>query len=113
MRTITGKVCLPAEVPADSAERVLIEVRDVSLADAPSTVIAECKLDNVDLRPHGQIKFKMRVPDVGANRELSFRVHISLDGSKGVKSGDLLTTAHYPIPSSGTSEPVEIPVVVI
>src|SRR5437868_2630966 len=102
MRTVTGKIVLPANTPTVNASLVLIEVRDVSLADAPSTVVAEERLSNVALRPNGEIRFKIPVREVESNRTLSLRVHVDLDGSGRVKSGDLLTTANHPIPNRGT-----------
>ena len=113
MRNITGKVVLPADAPAVRADQVTIEVRDVSVADAPSTVVAERRLDNVALEPNGEITFKMPVPDVEANRTLAFRVHVSLDGSGSVKSGDLLTTTHVAVPGAGQAAQLEVPVKVI
>ncbi|HET8675905.1 MAG TPA: YbaY family lipoprotein [Blastocatellia bacterium] len=113
MRNITGKIILPANAPAVKADQVVIEVRDVSLADAPSTVVAEHRLENVTLKPNGEIKFKITVPDVESNRTLAFRVHISLDGSGKVKPGDLLTTTHVAVPSAGKASGIEIPVKVI
>ncbi|HEX6624042.1 MAG TPA: YbaY family lipoprotein [Pyrinomonadaceae bacterium] len=113
MRTITGKIILPPNVPAAKADEVTIEVRDVSEADALSTVVAERRLEDVALRPNGEIKFKLSVPDVGPNRSLAMRVHVSTDGSGRVKSGDLLTTTHIPVPSTGDAEQLEVPVVVI
>lgn len=113
MRNITGAIALPANTPAVNAGQVLIEVRDTSQADAPSVVIAEQRLDKVALKPNGQIPFQLPVPEVGANRSLSLRAHVSLDGSDRVESGDLLTTANYAVPNTGTSPPLEIPVVVI
>jgi putative lipoprotein len=113
MRTITGEIILPEKTPAVNAGQVIIEVRDISLADVPSQLIAEKRLDNVALKPHGRINFSILVPEVEANRTLTLRVHISLDGSGRMKSGDLLTTATYPIPNTGTPAPLEVPVVVI
>jgi putative lipoprotein len=113
MRNQTGRLTLPANVPATSAGLVLVEVRDVSEADAPSVVVAELRLRDVPLAPHGQIPFQLRVPDVPSNRVLSVRAHISTDGSGQVKAGDLLTIAHLPVPSTGTPEPLDVPVAVI
>lgn len=113
MRTVTGNIVLPAGAPSVTAKLVLIEARDVSLADAPSVVVAEQRLTDVPLRPNGQIGFRILVPDVESNRTLSLRVHVSPDGSGHAKSGDLLTTANYPISSTGTPEPQNIQVVVI
>ena len=92
---------------------MLIEIRDVTLADASSVVIAEERLDNVSLKPGGRIAFKLPTPEVASNRMLSVRVHISLDGSGRVQSGDLLTTASYPVANEGTPAPLEVRVAVI
>jgi len=113
MRTITGEIVLPENTPAVIAGQVIIEVLDISLADAPSQLIAEQRLSNVALQPHGRINFSIIAPEVEANRTLTLRVHISLDGSGRMKSGDLLTTAIYPIPNTGTSPPLEVAVAVI
>jgi len=113
MRTITGKIILPKETPAVNAGQVIIEVRDISLADVPSKLITEKRLDNVALKADGRINFNILVPEVEANRTLTLQVHISLDGSGRVKSGDLLTTAIYPISNTGTPAPLEVPVAVI
>jgi hypothetical protein len=53
------------------------------------------------------------VPEVEPNRSLALRVHISLDGSGQVKSGDLLNTTHISVPTTGASGTLEAPVAVI
>jgi putative lipoprotein len=113
VRNITGKVVLPENAPAVKADQVTIEVRDVSEADAPSTVVAQRRLDSVALKPNGEIKFKIPVPEVEPNRTLAFRVHVSLDGSGSVKPGDLLTTTYVTVPASGKADQLEVPVKII
>ena len=113
MRTITGKIILPPNVPVVCVEQILIEVRDVSFADAPSITLAQQQLRQVTLQTNGHIPFEITVPDVEPNRVLSLYVHVSLDGSGSVRSGDLLTTRHYEVPNSGPVLPLEIAVVVI
>ena len=113
MRTIKGQVILPANAPAVDAGLIVVEVRDVSMADAPSVLVAEERLSHVALRPGGRIEFKLIVPEVGPGRMLSLRAHASLDGSGRVKSGDLLTTASHPVPSTGPLLVFDVPVVVI
>ena len=104
---------MPANAATGAAKLVLIEVRDVSLADAPSVVVAEQRLTNVALKPNGQIGFKLAVPEVASNRTLSLRAHVSIDGSGLAKSGDLLTTASYSIPTAGASGSLQVSVAVI
>ncbi len=113
MRKIKGEVVLPADSPTKKAGLVIVEVRDVSVADAPSTVVAERHLKNVSLKPNGRIKFEIPVPELSDKRTYSLRVHVSHDGSTVVKSGDLLTTAHYPVPAEGTPAPLDVATTVI
>jgi uncharacterized lipoprotein YbaY len=113
MRTVAGAVLLPANAPATRAGHIHVEVRDISLADAPSVLVAKQQLDNVPLTPNGRIGFHLPVPEVAPNRTLSLRVHIDVDGNGSVNSGDLLTTASYPIPPIGTPSPLEVAVSVV
>ena len=113
MREVTGLVVLPPDAPETRAGLVRSEVRDVSLMDAPSVVIAEDRLEDVALEPGGAIPFSVETPEVARNRSLSLRVHISLDGSGRVQTGDLLTTMNYPVPDRGTPPPMQVRVQVI
>ncbi len=108
MRKVTGTVVLPANQPAGKAGLVLIEVRDVTLMDVPSKVIAEQSLGNISLEPNTRIPFEFQISDVESNRALALRVHISMDGSGQIKSGDLLTTANYPVPTAGSVPFLEV-----
>jgi putative lipoprotein len=113
MRKVMGFVMLPLDAPETRAGLTLIEVRDVSLLDAPSVVIAEERLVDVRLEPGGAIPFSVDTPEVEATQSLSLRVHISVDGSGRVQKGDLLTTMHYPVPDRGTPRPMQVLVQVI
>lgn len=113
-RTFSGKLILPEDMHEADASDVLIEVRDVSLADAPSVVIAEKRLGPLPLRPGEAIEFTIEeVPEVEPRRRLSVRIHVDLDGSGRVTPGDLLTTTSNPVPAVGTPEPLEIRVTLI
>lgn len=113
MRVISGNISLPDNCPSISRVNGIIEVRDVSLADAPSTVLTYKKLSSIDLKPHGLIAFSLNVPEVPSNRSLNIRVHISLSGNELVKAGDLLTTASFNIPTSGSTDQYTIPLTVV
>ena len=110
MKEYKGRIILPANTPSGWAQKIVIEVRDVSLADAPSILIAEEQLHDIMLAPNKKIEFKIGVPEVTSKQSLSFRVHISKDGDDHVKSGDLLTAISYPVPSD-TRPMIELPVV--
>ena len=98
MKEYKGKILLPANAPSWQAQKIFIEVRDVSLADAPSILIAKEQLNDIKLTPDKKISFEIRVPEVESKQSLSFRVHISKDGDDRVKPGDLITTINYPLP---------------
>ncbi len=108
MRLLTGDVVLPANAPVGKAAFVLVEVRDVSVADAPSVVIAQQRIDNVTLRPAGHIGFQLPVPVVSESHSLALRVHISIDGSAQPKPGDLLSTTRYAVPGRDALAPMQV-----
>jgi putative lipoprotein len=110
MRSIRGTIVLPADVMPRQAHQVAVEVRDVSVADAPSMVIAAYHLSDVIIKPGGRIPFEIEVPEVEATRALSLRVHVSLQEGQNVKAGDLISTVSCPVPTSGALPPVTIPV---
>ena len=113
MRTISGEITVPVNCPSATGAAILIEVRDVSLADAPSTVIAHMKLTNINLHPDDRFAFSLAVPEIENTRSLTLRVHISLSDSDRVRPGDLLTTASYPVPLRGTASGMVVPVTLI
>ena len=87
MRTIPGTIVLPPDAPQQTYDRLVVEIRDVSMADAPSVVIAEQTMEDVTIEPNGAVKFSIDTPDVGAGRALSLRVHISREGARRSKKG--------------------------
>lgn len=113
MRTVSGEIALPNDCPKIGGADALIEVRDTSLVDAPSTVIAHTRLKDVDLEPNGFINFSLSVPEVPDARSLEIRIHISLDRSNSVKEGDLLTTISHQVPSKGSITKMVVPVILI
>lgn len=113
MRTIRGSIILPPDAPRRTYGRLVIEARDVSEADAPSTVVARTRLDDVPVEPGGRIPFELEVPEIDPGRSLSLRAHASPDGGDSVRPGDLLTTASHPITPSGPQAPVTVRMSVI
>lgn len=113
MRTISGDIVIPANCPLMTGASVLIEVRDVSRADALSTVVAHMQLTGVNLQPNESIPFSLSVPEVENTRSLDLRIHISLSGIGLIRPGDLLTTASHPLPNQGTPEHMLITVTLI
>lgn len=100
----------PTDAPRCQAEDIVVEVRDVSVADAPSAVVAAANLPAVNLEPGARLPFEVDVPEVDSTRSLSLRVHVNFQGAQSVKPGDLISTASYPIPANGTPPPITVAV---
>ncbi|MGH8587077.1 MAG: YbaY family lipoprotein [Gammaproteobacteria bacterium] len=102
-RSVRGEIVLPtSELPAKPVD-VVIQVEDVSRADAPSTVISQQRQEGVSLRPGGVLPFAVEVPAdlVDERRSYSLRVHIDVSGSGEVETGDLVSTESYPVLTRG------------
>jgi uncharacterized lipoprotein YbaY len=93
VRTVAGEVVFPSNAPTGKAAVVVIEVRDTSVSDARSTVVAEQRVRDADVTPNGRLPFRLEVPAVDPRHSLSMRVHVDFDGDGRVSSGDLLTTS--------------------
>ncbi|MET7271050.1 MULTISPECIES: YbaY family lipoprotein [Streptomyces] len=107
--TITGYVSLPSDTPAGTAASLLVEVRDVSLADGPSAVVGAQVQTDVSLSPGGRVPFRVDVPQLDSSASYGLRVHIDRSGSGTLESGDLINTQVVPV-RSAAAEGVEAPV---
>src|SRR5512138_55033 len=111
-RVIHGQLVLPkSELPSEAAS-VLVQIEDVSRADAPSGVVAEQRLPGVRLQPGGVIGFSIEVPNdrINPRSRYSVRAHVDVSGSGEVERGDLVSTQSHPVLSPGTTDDVAIPV---
>jgi putative lipoprotein len=108
---VTGSVTLPADAPQAIAARVVIEVRDSSLADVPAPIVASTELRNIVIRPDRAIPFSFQAPKAPPGRSYTLRVHVSVDGADAVKVGDLLTMQSVSVPDPET--PVTAPVALV
>jgi putative lipoprotein len=113
MRTISGEIALPADVAGTHATSILIELRDVSVADAPSQVIASKTLRRKPLSAGARIPFSIEAPDA-RGRHLALRVHIvSGGGTRGLGGGEYLSTQTIAVPAEGDAADVVVPVTAI
>ncbi|MFF7776108.1 YbaY family lipoprotein [Streptomyces tanashiensis] len=108
-RAITGFVSLPSDTPAGTAAALVVEVHDVSLADAPSRVVGAQVQTNVWLSPGGRVPFHVNVPELDPSASYGLRVHIDRSGSGALESGDLINTQAIPV-GSESAEGLEAPV---
>ncbi|MFG3516996.1 MULTISPECIES: YbaY family lipoprotein [Streptomyces] len=110
--TVTGLVALPPDAPAGRAASLLVEVRDVSRADAPSTVVGAQVQTDVQLSPGGRVPFSVEVPGLDPSARYGLRVHVDRSGSGTVESGDLLSTRAVLVRTDATDN-LEAPVSVV
>jgi putative lipoprotein len=108
MQSIHGEIVLPPDAPTGRAGEVVVELRDVTLLDAPSRVIAEQRLRDVPLHPGGRIPFRLEAPEVPPGGSFSVRAHVDIDGSGRVAPGDFLTTTSHPVPAGGPRAPMTV-----
>ena len=108
---VSGEVILPAEVPADRAD-VIVQVEDVSRADAPSVVVGEKRLPRVALRPGAKLPFEVEIPEgaLDESHSYSVRAHVDVSGSGEVETNDLVTTQSYPVLTRGHGDSVKLQV---
>ncbi|MFI1394193.1 YbaY family lipoprotein [Streptomyces sp. NPDC020681] len=111
-RTVAGYVTLPPDTPTGPAARILVEVRDVSRADAPSKVVGEQVQWDVPLAPGGRVAFSVEVPDLDPTASYGLRVHVDVTGTGKVGAGDLLSTQATPV-AAGSTEGLIAPVTVV
>ena len=110
-RLVRGEILLPTGAPADAVGDVIVQVEDVSRADAPSMVVGEHRLSGVALR--GQpLPFSVEVPAhlVDPRHTYSVRVHVDMTGSGTVEVGDFVSTQSHPVLTRGYGEEAQVPV---
>lgn len=111
-RVVRGEIELPPGAPPVSPARVRVELEDVSRADAPSQVIASCRLKGRRPQRPAPIPFELEVPAglIDERHRYSIRVHIDLGGTGEVEKGDYVTVQSYPVLTLGHGDHVRVAV---
>jgi putative lipoprotein len=114
-RIITGEIELPSGNLPSEAKQLVVQIEDVSRADAPSQVIAESRHSGIPLMPGASIPFKIEVPADKLDEEHSYsiRAHVDVSGSGRVDSGDLVSTQSYPVLTRGYGESARVKVKIV
>ena len=78
---------------------VYVRLEDVSLADAPSKVIAEELIPNISIEAEGQpsVPFSIRTPGLDERAVYTLTVHVDVGGSGEITLGDYITMESYPV----------------
>lgn len=108
MRVTVRVVPAPRELPPDGAP-VTVEVRDVSMADAPSITVA--RGDGVVATTHDAVAVvDIEVDDelLATRRPLSVWARVGASGEPHVAGGDWITTQAYPLGAGDDAVQVEV-----
>lgn len=106
MQIVIDVVCPGPRRPPPGSP-VLVEVRDTSLADAPSVLVADVVVAVAESSGTRLATASIDLPEVP--RGATVRVHIDVDGDGQVSVGDFVSTASHPIPDGQVAH-VEVPV---
>lgn len=108
-RVVRGAIVLPEDHSPDEVGDIIVQIEDVSRADAPSVVVGEYRRERVKLEERS-LPFAIEMPanSVDARHLYSVRVHVDVTSSGHVKGGDYVTTESYPVLTRGYGEVQEI-----
>lgn len=77
---------------------IYLQLQDISRLDAPSQVLSETIVHGVTADPNTPIRLTIDYAKTADSRiRPNLRVHVSQQGGRGLRSGDLLTTETYPV----------------
>ena len=86
-----------------------VELRDVSLIDAPSITLCAHQAPIEKISGTTVMSVTLEVPDIQiAGRRVNVWAHLSLTGAKGIKRGDFITMQAYPINVKATSYSITV-----
>jgi uncharacterized lipoprotein YbaY len=109
---LEGEVLLPSGQPLPATGDLIVQIEDVSRADAPSDVIGEHRQPQVTLRQGASIQFSIEVPASRINEGhlYSVRAQIRASGTAEIAPGDLISTQTHPVFTRGYGTRVQVPV---
>jgi hypothetical protein len=114
---VTGRVVIPASVPAFSAGTVHVRLEDVSYADGPASLIAEDVVRGVAHDPARSatptrdtiVRFSLTPPsEPEPEHDYSVRVWVDRDGDGHSGPGDLWSDRAYRVMTRGFGAEVTI-----
>ena len=87
---------------ADATVRVVVE--DTTYADAPSQVVARASWSEVAFAGGtGQVPFRVERPSAEPSRVYTLRVHVDMNGSGRLETGDYINAESVRVPNASVS----------
>lgn len=109
-RRIQGEIVFPDNAQTGVAAKIIIELRDVSMQDQASTVVAARTLDKVPIGPNYRVPFELEAPPGADGRAFAMRVQVDMHPGLRHASGDFLSTVAQPVPAGGDLSGLLVPV---
>jgi hypothetical protein len=109
-RFIHGEIAFPSDAVSGIASRITIELRDVSLQDQPSTIVASKTLRDARISANRRVPFELEAPSVAAGRSLAMRVQVDMLPNQSHATGDYLSTVSISVPIAGDVHGLLVPV---
>lgn len=113
VRRIQGELVFPNDAPATTAARAVLELRDVSVMDQPSRVVADTTLRNLPVGPGARVPFEFEAPEASPADALALRavvfVEANVDGGSAAGGGDYLSTASHTVQPTGDVNGLRVP----
>ena len=108
---LTGVVVFPPDTKPVQNARMHLRLEDVSLADAPATLVIERTYESISL-PGGaeRLSFELHGQIPSPVAHYSVRVLLDVDGDGEISAGDYISTESYPVLTFGHPKQVEISV---
>jgi hypothetical protein len=108
MPKVSVRITWPEGVHLPDNAHALVTVEDVTAVDAPSVLVGETVLEDLD--PSRPILAEVEVGEIDAGSDLVVRVHVA-DRSRTdrqIEVGDLGTTESYPVLTRGHGDSVVV-----
>lgn len=103
MLLVTGEIVFGEDAQSFSGGTLYVRLEDVSLADAPSKLIAEQILTDISYEIGSETKLEFALKDELPDDSARYNVcaFIDLDGDRQVSQGDYISTQSYPVLTFG------------
>ncbi|MDD3043572.1 MAG: YbaY family lipoprotein [Methanosarcinaceae archaeon] len=105
---IEGSILFEETAPALEGVSAYIQLKDVSLMDAPSIEISRTVIEDATVNSEGKIPFSLEFPELEERRTYALSVHIDVDGDGKISKGDYLTMTHYDVPFGQTKVNLDV-----
>lgn len=107
---VSGEVVFGESSEAFSGATAYVRLEDVSRADAPSHVVAEQVIRQVDYQPGQTVRlaFELHGPIPHEQFRYIVSVHVDVDGDGQLSRGDYITMESYPVLTQGYPRRVSV-----